>query len=54
MSRRIEQAKTLLAKPSLSVSDVAAAVGYGSLSRFSALFRQTTGYSLREYQRQMT
>ncbi|MBD2750577.1 helix-turn-helix transcriptional regulator [Microvirga sp. BT688] len=53
MSRRIEQAKTLLAKPSLSVSDVAATVGYGSLSRFSALFRQTTGHSPREYRRKM-
>jgi AraC family transcriptional regulator len=54
MSRRIERAKTLLAKPSLSVSDVAATVGYGSLSRFSALFRQTTGHSPRDYRRQMT
>jgi AraC family transcriptional regulator len=54
MSRRIEQAKTLLAKPSLSVSDVAATVGYGSLSRFSALFRQVTGSSPRDYRRQTT
>jgi AraC family transcriptional regulator len=54
MSRRIEQAKTLLAKPSLSVSDVAVAVGYGSLSRFSALFRQVTGHSPRDYRRQMS
>jgi AraC family transcriptional regulator len=54
MSRRIEQAKTLLAKRSLSVSDVAATVGYGSLSRFSALFRQVTGHSPRDYRRQMT
>jgi AraC family transcriptional regulator len=53
MSRRIEHAKTLLAKRSLSVSDVAASVGYGSLSRFSALFRQTTGHSPREYRRTM-
>jgi AraC family transcriptional regulator len=53
MSRRIEQAKTLLAKRSLSVSDVATTVGYGSLSRFSALFRQTTGHSPRDYRRQM-
>jgi AraC family transcriptional regulator len=54
MSRRIEHAKTLLAKRSLSVSDVAASVGYSSLSRFSALFRQTTGHSPREYRRKMT
>ncbi|PVE22257.1 hypothetical protein DC522_21965 [Microvirga sp. KLBC 81] len=54
MARRIEQAKTLLAKPALSVSDVAATVGYGSLSRFSALFRQVTGRSPRDYRRQMS
>jgi AraC family transcriptional regulator len=54
MSRRIKQAKTLLTKPSLSVSDVAASVGYGSLSRFSALFRQVTGHSPRDYRRNMS
>jgi AraC family transcriptional regulator len=53
MSRRIERAKTLLANPLLSVSDVAPAVGYGSLSRFSALFRQVTGHSPRDYRRKM-
>ncbi len=53
MTRRITQAKALLANPSLSVSDVAAAVGYGSPSRFSALFRQITGHSPRNFRRQM-
>jgi AraC family transcriptional regulator len=53
MRRRIEQAKTLLVKPSLSVSDVATTVGYGSPSRFSALFRQVTGHSPRDYRRRM-
>ncbi len=53
MSRRIEQAKVLLAEPTLPINDVAAAVGYGSPSRFSALFRQTTGHSPRDYRRQM-
>jgi AraC family transcriptional regulator len=53
MTRRIERAKTLLADPSLSISDVAPAVGYGSLSRFSALFRQLTGHSPRDYRRKM-
>lgn len=53
MSRRIERAKTLLTKSVLSVSDVAATVGYGSLSRFSALFRQITGHSPRDYRRQV-
>jgi AraC family transcriptional regulator len=54
MSRRIARAKMLLADPALSITDAAAAVGYGSLSRFSALFRQVTGHSPREYRRQMT
>ncbi len=53
MSRRIERAKALLAKPTLSVSDVAATVGYGSLSRFSALFRHVTGHTPRDYRRKM-
>jgi AraC family transcriptional regulator len=53
MRRRIEQAKTLLVKPSLSVSDVATTVGCGSPSRFSALFRQVTGHSPRDYRRKM-
>jgi AraC family transcriptional regulator len=53
MSRRIERAKTLLADPALSITDAAVAVGYGSLSRFSALFRQVTGHSPRDYRRKM-
>ncbi len=53
MTRRIELAKARLADPSLSVSDVAAAVGYGSPSRFSALFRQLTGHSPRSYRRNL-
>jgi AraC family transcriptional regulator len=54
MSRRIRRAEELLADPSLSISDVAIAVGYGSLSRFSALFRQITGHSPRDYRRSLT
>jgi AraC family transcriptional regulator len=53
MTRRIERARALLADPLLSVGDVAATIGYGSLSRFSALFRQTTGHSPRDYRRKM-
>ncbi|WP_262270567.1 helix-turn-helix domain-containing protein [Microvirga yunnanensis] len=51
ISRRIERAKALLAEPTQSVTDAAAAVGYSSPSRFSALFRQITGLSPREYRR---
>lgn len=53
MTRRIERAKTLLANPSLSISEIAGTVGYGSPSRFSALFRQITGHSPRAYRRKM-
>jgi AraC family transcriptional regulator len=53
MSRRIEQAKALLADPSLSITEIAIEVGYNSLSRFSTLFRQITGHSPRSYRRQM-
>lgn len=49
MRRRVERAKALLAEPSLSVTDVATAVGYNSLSRFSAVFRKATGHSPRTY-----
>jgi AraC family transcriptional regulator len=53
MCRRIERAKALLAEPSLSVSDVAATVGYNSASQFSALFGRMTGLSPRAYRRKM-
>jgi AraC family transcriptional regulator len=52
-SRRIARAKALLADPPLSIADVAVTVGYGSPSRFSALFRKITGHSPRAYRRQM-
>lgn len=53
MSRRIARAKTLLADSALSISDVAGAVGYGSASRFSSLFRRLTGHSPRVFRRQI-
>jgi AraC family transcriptional regulator len=40
--RRIERAKTLLASSSLTVSDIAAACGFASTSRFTSAFRRVT------------
>ncbi|UVF22689.1 AraC family transcriptional regulator (plasmid) [Microvirga terrae] len=53
MTRRIKRAMTLLADASLSISDVAGIVGYGSPSRFSALFRRFTGHTPRAFRREM-
>lgn len=52
-ARRITWARTLLADHSLSITEVATTIGYGSVSRFSALFRRFTGHSPRVFRRQM-
>lgn len=49
-SIRIEKALELLAKGNKSISEVAYAVGYNSLSHFSNVFKQIHGQSPREYQ----
>ncbi len=49
-NRRIEQAKLLLAEGH-SVSDTAAAVGFGSVYYFSRFFKQSCGLSPSEYAR---
>jgi AraC family transcriptional regulator len=41
--RRIERAKTLLAKPDPPVTDVGFTVGFSQTSSFSAAFRKATG-----------
>lgn len=46
---RISQAKRLLGHPELSISDVAAAVGFTDPSYFTRLFRKTIGLSPTEY-----
>ncbi|HUI54014.1 MAG TPA: AraC family transcriptional regulator [Bryobacteraceae bacterium] len=48
---RIDEAKRLLAREQLPVTEVCLAVGYGSLGSFSSLFRNTVGYSPAEFQR---
>ncbi len=40
---RINRAKVLLAKPGYSVSDVAAELGFSSISHFSTAFKKATG-----------
>lgn len=49
---RVLQACSLLERPALSVSDVSAQMGFGSVSRFCAVFREIVGVSPGEYRRQ--
>ena len=51
LGRRIELAKTLLAEPTRSITEVALAVGFAETSSFSAAFRKVTGISPRDYRR---
>lgn len=51
MKRRIERAKTLLAHPARSVTEIAVALGFRETSSFSAAFRQMTGRAPTEYRR---
>jgi AraC-like DNA-binding protein/ActR/RegA family two-component response regulator len=46
---RMEQAKRLLANPSMPVADVAAAVGFNDPSYFTRVFRKQEGVSPSEY-----
>ncbi len=48
---RIDNAKRLLARELLPVTEVCFAVGYESLGSFSTLFRSWVGYSPSEFQR---
>jgi AraC family transcriptional regulator len=52
-SRRIEQAKTLLAKPEFSVTDIGLTVGFGQTSSFTAAFRKATGVTPTGYHRNL-
>ena len=52
-SRRIEQAKTLLAKPELSVTDIGLTVGFSQTSSFTAAFRKATGFTPTGYHRNL-
>jgi AraC family transcriptional regulator len=50
--RRMEQAKLLLADPSISITDVGFTVGYSQTSSFSVAFRKVTGWTPSEYRRE--
>jgi AraC family transcriptional regulator len=52
--RRIEHAKTLLAKPAPSVTDIGLTVGYSETSSFTAAFHKTTGITPTAYRRTLT
>ena len=53
IGRRIERAKTLLAEPAISVTEIALTLGFAETSSFSATFRRTTGVSPSEYRRSL-
>jgi AraC family transcriptional regulator len=50
-SRRMERAKSLLAKRESSVTDVGLTIGFSETSSFSAAFRRETGLTPTEYRR---
>lgn len=52
-SRRIEQAKALLAKPSSSVTEVGLTMGFQETSSFSVAFHKTTGLTPTAYRRSL-
>jgi AraC family transcriptional regulator len=51
-TQRLERAKTLLLLTSTSVTDIALQVGFTSLSTFSWIFRQHSGYSPEQFRQQ--
>jgi AraC family transcriptional regulator len=50
-SRRIDHAKTLLAEPASSVTEIGLTVGFSETSSFSAAFRKATGLTPTAYRR---
>ncbi len=52
-NRRIEHAKTLLAKGSMSVTEVGMSIGFAETSSFTAAFRKATGMTPSAYQRSL-
>jgi AraC-like DNA-binding protein/ligand-binding sensor protein len=52
-SRRIREAKHLLADPDRSISDICFAGGFNSLTHFNRVFRQAEGIGPRQFRRDM-
>ncbi len=50
--RRIKEAEALLARPDVSITDVAISSGFSSISTFNRLFKQLKGCSPSEYRKQ--
>jgi AraC family transcriptional regulator len=51
--RRIERAKEMLARPTLSVTDIALSVGFSETGSFTAAFRRLTGRTPTDYRRSL-
>jgi AraC family transcriptional regulator len=49
--RRIERAKTLLARTEVSITEVGLTLGFSDTSSFSANFRKETGLTPTQYRR---
>jgi AraC family transcriptional regulator len=53
-ARRIERAKTLLARPALSITEIALELGFGETSSFTAAFRRLVGRTPSSYRRSLS
>lgn len=53
MTRRIAEAKTLLARTTVTVTEIALQVGFSETSSFTAAFRKLTGHSPTEFRRSL-
>jgi AraC family transcriptional regulator len=53
LQRRVERAKSYLAKSEMSVTEIAVALGFADTSAFSTTFRRFTGGTPRAYRRQL-
>jgi AraC family transcriptional regulator len=51
LARRVEQAKALLGKGEMSITEIAVALGFADTSAFSTTFRRFTGGPPRDYRR---
>ncbi|MBI1777685.1 MAG: helix-turn-helix transcriptional regulator [Proteobacteria bacterium] len=52
-SRRMERAKTLLARQGLSITEIGHRLGYRETSSFTAAFRKVTGFSPSQFRRNL-
>jgi AraC family transcriptional regulator len=53
-ARRIERAKTLLARPMPSITEIAIEIGFGETSSFTAAFRRLVGRTPSSYRRSLS